>query len=214
MIRGVIFDLDGVIADTERLQWAAYRDVLLGFGVDVGIEEYRRHWIRDGLGPEYACRTYALPIDPDELRVRKAARYEGMLRDGIAPCPGAVAALARLHRTHRVGLATNTARVEVGFILAQLGVAPFFHATVAREDYARAKPAPDAYLAAAAALGLAPAECAVIEDTERGMRAALAAGARVVAVPNALTFDNDFKHCVRRLGTLDELTAELLDRLG
>jgi len=214
VIRGVIFDLDGVIADTERLQWAAYRDVLLGFGVDVGIEEYRRHWIRDGFGPEYACRTYALPIDPDELRIRKAGRYDAMLHDGITPCPGAVAALARLHRTHRVGLATNTVRGEVGFILDHLGVASYFHATVAREDYARAKPAPDAYLAAAAALGLAPADCAVVEDTERGLRAALAAGARVVAVPNALTFDNDFTGAACRLAHLDELTAELLDALA
>src|SRR5262249_59693707 len=107
----------------------------------------------------------------------------------------------------RMGLGTNRAGGEVGFILAQLGVASFSHATVAREDYARAKPAPDAYLAAAAALGLAPAECAVVEDTERGLRAALAAGARVVALPNALTFDNDFTAAACRLAHLDELTA-------
>jgi HAD superfamily hydrolase (TIGR01509 family) len=214
VIRGIIFDLDGVIADTERLQWAAYRDVLLEFGIDVGLDEYRLHWIREGFGPEYACRTYALPIAPDELRVRKAAVYEAMLRNGIAPCPGAVAALARLRRSHRVGLATNTARGEVAFILAHLGLAAFFHATVAREDYARAKPAPDAYLTAAAALGLPPEACVVVEDTERGLRAALAAGTRVVAVPNALTFDNDFTGAACRLAHLDELTPELLETLG
>jgi HAD superfamily hydrolase (TIGR01509 family) len=207
VIRGVIFDLDGVIADTERMQWAAYREVLLAFGVDVGLEEYRRHFIREGFGPEYACRTYALPITPDDLRERKAVVYDALLRKGIAPCPGAAAALARLHPVRRVGLATNTARVEVGFILDRLGVADLFHATVAREDYVHAKPAPDAYLAAAAALGLAPAECAVVEDTERGLRAALAAGARVVAGPNALTFDNDFTGAACRLAHLDELTA-------
>jgi HAD superfamily hydrolase (TIGR01509 family) len=214
VIRGVIFDLDGVIADTERIQWAAYREVLRPFGVDVGLEEYRHNWIRDGSGPEYACRTYRLPLTPEELRARKAVAYEAMLGAGIAPCPGAAAALARLHRSHRVGLATNTVRAEVRFILDRLGVASFFHASVAREDYVRAKPAPDASLAAAAALGLPPAECAVVEDTERGVRAAIAAGTHAIALPNDITFDNDFSGAARRLAHLDELTAELLEGLG
>ena len=214
MIRGVIFDLDGVVADTERLQWTAYRQVLLGFGVDVGLEEYGRHWIAGGFGPEYACRTYALPITPDELRARKAPLYQTLLREGLTACPGAAEALARLHATHRIALATNTARAEVAFILARLGVASFFHETVAREDYVHPKPAPDAYLTAAARLGLAPAECAVVEDTERGIRAAVAAGTRPIAVPNDLTVDNDFSGATRRLTHLDQLTAELLAQLG
>ena len=214
MIRGVIFDLDGVVADTERLQWTAYRQVLLGFGVDVGLEEYGRHWIAGGFGPEYACRTYALPITPDELRARKAPLYQTLLREGLTACPGAPEALARLHATHRIALATNTARVEVAFILDRLGVASLFHETIAREDYVHPKPAPDAYLTAAARLRLAPAECAVVEDTERGIRAAVAAGARPIAVPNDLTVDNDFSGATRRLTHLDQLTAELLAELG
>jgi HAD superfamily hydrolase (TIGR01509 family) len=213
VVRGVIFDLDGVIADTERLQWQAYRRVLAELGVDVGLEEYRRHWIAGGFGPEYACRTYALPIDPDELRARKAPVYAALLRAGIAPCPGALDALRRLRPTHRLGLATNSARAEVTFILEHLSAATLLHATVAREDYARPKPAPDAYLAAAVALGLAPGECAVVEDTERGLRAALAAGTRAVALPSDLTFDNDFTGAVCRLAHLDELTAELLAQI-
>ena len=142
MVRGVIFDLDGVIADTEPLQWQAYRRVLGELGVDVGLEEYRRHWIAGGFGPEYACRTYALPIGPDELRARKAPVYAALLRAGVAPCPGALDALRRLRPTHRLGLATNSARAEVSFILERLGAAALLHATIAREDYPSSKPAP------------------------------------------------------------------------
>jgi len=101
----------------------------------------------------------------------------------------------------------------VELILDRLGLLSLLDASIAREDYARAKPAPDAYLAAAAALGLGPADCAVVEDTARGVRAALAAGMLAIAVPNELTFDNDFRGCARCLESLDQLTAGLLREL-
>jgi HAD superfamily hydrolase (TIGR01509 family) len=214
VIQGVLFDMDGVLADTERLHWAAYRSVLLEHGVDVGLEEYRRHFIARGGGPEYACRTYALPMSADELRARKAPRYLALLRQGVQALPGARAALERLRRTQRLAVATNAARVEADLVLGGLALAPLLDAVVTREDYASAKPAPDAYLAAAAALGLPPAACVVVEDTERGATAARAAGISAIAVPNDLTLDNDFGACRHRLASLDELTPELLARLG
>ena len=214
MIRAVIFDLDGTLADTEPLQHEAYNRVLRSFGVEVDMEEYRRHWIAIEGGPEYACRTYRLPITPAELKARKAVAYRSLIDAGVQPMPGARAAVERLRATHRVAIATNTVREEVAIVLGQLGLAGRMHAAIAREDYTTAKPAPDAYLAAAAALGLAPRECVVVEDTQRGVRSGLAAGMAVVAVPSALTADNDFTGCARRLASLDELTAALLGTLG
>ena len=85
---------------------------------------------------------------------------------------------------------------------------------VAREDYAAAKPAPDAYLGAAAALGLAPRACVAVEDTPRGLAAARAAGMRVVAVPGELTADQNFDGAWRRLPSLDALDAALLGATG
>jgi HAD superfamily hydrolase (TIGR01509 family) len=213
MIRGVLFDLDGVLADSERIQWAAYRRVLAGFGVDVGIEEYRVHWIATGGGPEYACRTYRLPITPAELKERKAPVYLALVAEQVTARAGARQALERLGATHRLAVATNSTRVEVDVVLGRLGMRDLLHAVVAREDYVRAKPAPDAYLAAARALGLPPSECVVVEDTQRGAQAGVAAGMKVLAAPHDLTFDNDFAACARRLDHLDELTAALLATL-
>src|SRR5689334_25033391 len=87
VVRGVIFDLDGVIADTERLQWQAYRRVLGEYGVDVGLEEYRRHWIAGGFGPDYPCPAYSPPICPLELQGRAAPPYSALPRGRLAPCP-------------------------------------------------------------------------------------------------------------------------------
>src|SRR5439155_670833 len=171
----------------------------------MGLEEYRRWFIARGIGPEYACRTYRLPVAPDELRALKAPVCRALLEEGVRAMPGAREALARLATSHRLALATNTARAEVDLILEQLGLASFLCTTITREDYVRAKPAPDAYLAAAAALGLAAVECAVVEDTERGAAAALAAGIPVIAVPNDLTFDNDFTGCACRLAPFGRL---------
>jgi HAD superfamily hydrolase (TIGR01509 family) len=214
VIAGVLFDLDGTLADTEPLQWEAYRRVLRPFGADVGRDEYRRHWVAVAGGAEYACRTYGLPIDADELRRRKAREYRALIAAGVAARPGARAALVRLRPVARVALATNTARAEADVVLDHLGVRDLLDAVVAREDYAAAKPAPDAYLAAARALGLPPAACLVVEDTTRGVQAGLAAGCPVVAVPNELTYDNDFSGARRRLAGLDELTPALLRDLS
>lgn len=213
MIRALLFDLDGTLADTERLHWQAYRRVLLEYDVDVGLEEYRRQWISLGEGPEYACRRYGLPISPAELRARKSVLYRELIARGVPPMPGAREALERLGRARPLAVATNTVREEAGQILRHLGLHGLLRATIVREDYARSKPAPDAYLRAAAILDMAPEECAVIEDTERGARAGLAAGMPVIAVPSDLTFDNDFTGAAACLPGLHALTEEMLDRL-
>lgn len=213
MIRALLLDFDGTLVDTEHLQWLAYQRALAPFGVPVGMEEYRRHFIRAAGGSEWACRRYALPLAPHELRERKAATYRALIPQEVRPCAGADAMVRRLVVRRRLAIVTNSVRGEVDVILEQLGWGRTFAVVVAREDYARAKPAPDAYLAAAERLGCGAAECVVVEDTERGVRAGLAAHMLVVAVPSELTYDNDFSGCVRRLGSLAELTDTLLDEI-
>lgn len=214
MVRAVLFDLDGTLADTERLQWQAYRHILLEYGVDVDIDEYRTHWIAGDGGPEYACRTYRLPMPPSALRTRKAQRYRELIDGHLRPCRGAHQALVRLRPTHRLAIATNTVRHELNVILGKLGLEGLLHETIAREDYDDPKPAPDAYLVAAGRLGVSPDECAVVEDTQRGLRSGLAAGMRVIVVPSELTFDHDFTGAAMRLRSLDELNATVLEHLA
>jgi HAD superfamily hydrolase (TIGR01509 family) len=213
MIRGVLFDLDGTLADTERLHWRAYGQVLEEFGVRIGLDEYRREFIAKGGGPEYACRTYRLPISPDELRERKVAPYRALIDAHVDPLPGAVEALRRLRADYRLAVATNSSRDEATRILGHLDARALLHALVPREAYGKPKPAPDAYLTAAAEVGLAPGQCVVVEDTPRGLVSGLAAGMRTIVVPSDLTADADFPGAARRIASLHELTPALLAEL-
>jgi HAD superfamily hydrolase (TIGR01509 family) len=214
VLRGVLFDLDGTLADTEPIQWESYRRALRAYGADVDLETYRRHWIAVEGGSEWACRTLALPVTPAELRARKAAEYRALIADGVPARPGAREALARLAPEYALAVATNSIRGEVDVVLGHLGLREFFTALVAREDYVEAKPAPDPYREAARRLGLAPAACVVVEDTARGVRSGLAAGCVVIAVPSELTRDNDFTGAARRLDGLEALTPALLRDLS
>ena len=192
-ILGVCFDLDGTLVDSERLQWEAYRRVLADHGVDIGLDEYRRHFIAVAGGAEYACRRYGLPFDAATLRARKAAVYHQLIAAGVPLMQGARACLERLRGGWRLAVVTNSTRAEATTILDRLGLTALLHAVVAREDYAAAKPAPDAYLGAAAAH---------------------AAGMWVVAVPGELTADQSFDGAWRRLPNLDALAAALLGATG
>ncbi len=209
----VIFDLDGVLIDSEELQFRAYAEVLAALGVRIEKGEYAREWIAQGGGPEYAVRTYGLDVDPQDLRQRKQPIYHRLLESEARLMPGVEAALERLGATFPLGLATNSSRADLEVVLARFDIARFFQARITRECYQRAKPAPDAFRAAAAELLVEAGRCLVVEDTYRGLLAAHRAGCRCVVIPHELTRDNDFGLAAAVLGNLEELTEALVHRL-
>ena len=207
----IIFDLDGVLIDSEGLQYQAYAQVLREFGITITVEEYARHWIAAGQGPEYAVRTYGLPVDAAQLRLLKHPLYHDLLRRQPALMPGALAALERLHPRFALGIATNSNQADVAFVIDHFGMRRLFTGIITREANVFPKPSPDAILAAEARQKTAPRSCVVVEDTHKGILAAHRAGAVPVAVPNCYTRDNDFTLAAAVLGSLDELTASLVD---
>lgn len=210
---GVIFDLDGVIVDSEPLQHRAYNAVLQQFGVSVDQQEYGREWIAAGRGPEYAVRTYGLPVTAEALKRLKEPVYHRLLRAEAALMPGASAALARLSARFPVALATNSSEADTGFILERFDLRRYFSAVVTREQYVEPKPAPDAFTTAAARLDLPPAACVVFEDAYKGVVAATDAGCLCVAFPHDYTVGNDFSRARRVIASLDEATIELIETL-
>jgi len=211
---GVIFDFDGVIVDSERIQYESYAEVLRGLGVRIDPGEYEREWIAAGRGPEYAVARYRLGVSPDDLRRRKEPVYQAMLRQQGRLMPGVAEVLPALAESFALALATNSNQTDTAIILDGFDLRRHFAAVVTREGYRRRKPAPDAFVTAAAALGLDCPRCVVVEDATKGVLAALAAGCPCVALPHSFTSNNDFSGAAVVLDSLRQLTPDLVRRLA
>lgn len=181
--RGVIFDLDGVLINSEPLHCCAFQDVLAPYGVTVTEQDYYAEYL------VYSDREVLKRLLPDlraldDAVAAKERRYWELLKAGVPAFRDGLALLARTDGW-RVGLATGSIRREAELALRTLGIRERFGAVVAREDCRRGKPDPEPYLRAAGVLGLSPPRCVVVEDAPGGVRAAKAAGMACVAVTHS-----------------------------
>jgi HAD superfamily hydrolase (TIGR01509 family) len=185
VIDAVVFDLDGVLVDSEQV-WDNAREEL--------AREHGGRWHdgaqRDMMGmsstewSRYMHETIGLPEPPEQINREVVQRLSGLYRESFPAIPGASEAAERLAARWPLGLASSSNRELIDLALELLGVHHLFAATVSSEEVARGKPAPDVYLEAARRLGVEPARAAAIEDSHNGMLAAKAAGMRVIAIPN------------------------------
>jgi len=214
MVSTVIFDLDGLLTDTERLHCQAWRQTLASIGVEVSEEEFADHWIRTGLGIEDFVRQRRLGHDPEVLRRSKSDVFVTLVDASLCPMPGALALIETLHGNKRLALATSSFRENAELILRRLDLVRYFEVVATCESVTRVKPYPDLFLHVAERLGVAASECVVLEDAEKGVLAAHAAGMKVIAVPTPHTRGNDFSKATRIVSSLTEVTLPMLDSLG
>jgi HAD superfamily hydrolase (TIGR01509 family) len=185
VIEAVIFDLDGLLLDSEQV-WDEAREQL--------AHERGGRWHpqaqQDMMGmssPEWSRYMHdriGLAEPPEQISAEVVRRLEARYRERLPLVPGAVEAVERLAARWPLGLASSSNRELIDLALEVSGLARFFRATVSSEEVARGKPAPDVYLEAARRLGVAAKRCAAIEDSHNGIRSAKAAGMRVIAIPN------------------------------
>lgn len=210
----VIFDFDGLLADTEGIHSRLWRCVLAECGVEVSVDEYADHWIRRGRGIAEFVAARALAHDPDVLLERKRVLYLDEIGVELRAMPGALALLQSLHGRIPLALVTSGRRVMVEPALEQLGMARRFDATVTYEMVQRPKPHPEPFLRAATLLGVEPAACVALEDAEKGVVSAAEAGMAVIAVPSEHTHDHDFSRASLVVSSLGDVALETLERLA
>lgn len=185
MIEAVVFDLDGVLIQTEEL-WDEVREGMArAAGGRYGSEEQRAmmgmsspEWSR------YMHEHVGLPESPDEISAEVVRRMSERYREQLPLIDGAVEAVQRLADRWPLGVASSSNRELIDLVLELSGLDRCFHATVSSEEVDRGKPAPDVYLEACRRLGVDPTRAAAVEDSHAGIRSAKAAGMYVLAVPN------------------------------
>jgi HAD superfamily hydrolase (TIGR01509 family) len=185
VIEAVVFDLDGVLVDSEQT-WDEVREEL--------ARERGGRWHEraqaDMMGmssiewSRYMHDVIGLAEPPEEINAEVVRRMEARYAERLPLVEGAVEAVRRLADTFRLALASSSNRPLIDAVLAATRLDSVFEATVSSEEVRQGKPAPDVFLEAARRLGLAPGACAAIEDSGNGIRAAHAAGMRVIAIPN------------------------------
>ena len=190
-VRAVIFDMDGVIVDSEPYSMHALIDILRLYGIEPTPDELQRSYgrrVRDDF-VDYFSR-HGVTADVDTAIAHKHARYYHLAAGHLQPLPGVVALLRRL-RDHgdRLALASSGDRVKVAFGMQALALIDIFDAVVTGDDVSHSKPDPEIYLVAAQRLGVPPAECIAIEDAPAGVEAAKRAGMRCLAVTNSVARD-------------------------
>ena len=216
-IVAVVFDMDGVLVDTEHL-WDEVREELTGeWGgrytpeaqeAMMGMSSHE--WSR------YLHETVGLRESPETINAEVVRRMLARYEIELPVVPGAGEAVRRLADDgYRLAVASSSNRELIDAVLRRLELAALFEATVSSEEVGRGKPAPDVYLEAARRLAVAARDCAAVEDSTNGIRSAVAAGLRVVAVPN-----REYPPDATALGgaavvlhDLDELTVEVVRRL-
>ena len=213
MISVAIFDLDGLLADTERLHCRAYQLALAEINAELNESDYAEHWIRHGNGIVDWVESHGLRVDPDALRRRKSEHYLTLLGTSLRPMEGALELLEALNGNLRIGLASSSYRDAVDGVLSGLKIAHYFETIVSGLDVARVKPAPDIFLKTAENLGVAPSQCLVIEDAEKGVIAAHSAGMRCIAVPSDLTRHHDFSKATLVCASLAAVSLSLIRSL-
>jgi HAD superfamily hydrolase (TIGR01509 family) len=185
VIEAVVFDLDGVLIQTEEL-WDEVREQFARERGGRYDEEAQRammgmsslEWSR------FMSEELGVSGSPEEISHEVVRRMEASYRDRLPLIDGAREAVERMAAHWRLGVASSSNRPLIDAVLELAGLDDRFEATVSSEEVARGKPAPDVYLEAATRLGVDPARCAAIEDSHSGIRSARAAGMRVIAVPN------------------------------
>lgn len=193
MLKGVLFDMDGVLVNNLEVHREAFMEFFRRYGVKRTFEDLSRVFGmgNDDIMGELMPRDVVERVGIRELGHEKEAIYREIYAPTIVPQEGLHTLLASL-RDAGIGCAVGSSgyRANVDFVLDKCNIEPYFAAIVAGDEVTRCKPDPEIYLTAAAKLGLEPCECLVFEDAEAGIEAAKRAGMKVVAL--ATTFTRDF----------------------
>jgi len=213
---GVIFDMDGVIIDSEPIHIACEKEMFRRFGLVVSDDE---HHTFVGTSDEtlwsYMERRYGLPVQMDEaIRLTQVLYREYLEKTPIAPISGITELIAKLAENHfALALASSSPHDQIHHVLESFGIRPYFQATVSGEEVEAGKPDPAIFLKAAQRVGVDPGHCLVIEDSYNGVTAAKNAGMTCIGFRNPNSGDHDLTRADKIVHSFREVSPGVIANL-
>ena len=211
MKRYILWDNDGVLVDTEFWYFTATQRALATLGVPLSRESYLQRMVHGHSSWELAV---AAGVDANRIALQRQQRdawYAQYLQREDIDVPGAGHVLEQLAKTHRMAIVTTSTRAHFEMIHQHRQLLRFMDFVLAREDYVLSKPDPEPYLLALRTFGASADECLVVEDSQRGLQSAIAAGIDCAVVYNEFTAGHDFTGARYTLGSIGELPGILND---
>ena len=210
MIKALFWDNDGVLVDTEGLYFLATREVLVTVGIDLTREEFIALFLVQGKGAWHLVRQKGYsPPAVEQLRDERNALYSRLLSQEQVVMKGVREVLASLSHQYTMGVVTGSRREHFELMHQATGLLTYFNFVIAGGDYIKSKPDPEPYLLALERCGFCKEECLAIEDSERGLASAIAAGIRCIVVPTDLTRGRPFAGAHKVVGSITDILSEL-----
>lgn len=206
-LEAVIFDMDGVLVDSEPLHFEAYKSLIGSFGGDYD-EEFNSRFLgrRDIEIAPIVIETFSLPHGPEEFVRAKDSIFYELITTRACALPGVHDALKAANQLGlKTAIASSSKMTTIELIVDTLDIRSFFSHLISGDHVERGKPEPDIFLLAAEKLTVAPAHCLVIEDTEHGVKAAKSAGMHCIAIPCAATLHQNHEGADLRISSMVEL---------
>ena len=208
----ILWDHDGVLVDTEHWYFHATQRALEELGIQLDRALYLRRMVRGLSSWDLARQSGIADADIEAgIRTRDGYYQQYLLTQDIA-IPGVTETLAELAGTHRMGIVTTSKRRDFELIHRDRNIVSFMDFAIVREDYANSKPDPEPYLLGIQKFHTTADRVVAVEDSQRGLQSALAAGLDCVAVHNAFTAGHDFSAATYRVGAITEIPALLRAR--
>jgi len=212
MVEAILWDNDGVLVDTECLFFESTRTILATIGVELNLEQFLQLSMREGRSAfELAIENGREMQELAQLKRKRDLLYSEMLRKQTRVLPGVEETLQELHGRMRMAVVTSSQRQHFDVMHSHTGLMQYFEFVLAREDFRETKPNPEPYLLALKRLRMKADNCVAVEDSERGLAAARAAGLRCLVIPNHMTQSCDFREATAILPRASAVLEALAD---
>ena len=215
MIKAIIFDMDGVLIDSEPLYFKANVLSLKPHGIDLTKDDYLEFGVAKGIKNLYIklSEKYGVELDHDLVNELKRKYLTDLMRTRLQPRPGAKELLDLLEDKYLLGLASSSGRKTINESLSAVNMRKYFKEISSGADVEQTKPFPDVYLNVAEKLCVEPESCVAIEDSESGVTAGKRAGMKVIAAPNDFTASMNFDDADIKIDSLFDINIDIINNL-